>query len=112
MQAPGQSLEAGADGLDGADLQLARLGQAPGDVADAVGLAALGADYMATVDPQSTVFADYGPLDAFCTELIDTALPGLLDSDDWGVWSDQVNRIAGWEEYDGTIDPSLTYPVY
>ena len=76
------------------------------------GLAALGADYMATVDPQSTVFADYGPLDAFCTELIDTALPGLLDSDDWGVWSDQVNRIAGWEEYDGTIDPSLTYPVY
>lgn len=76
------------------------------------GLAALGADYMATVDPESTVFSDYSPLDAFCSELIDTALPDLLDSDDWAVWSDQVNRLAGWEEYDGTIDPSLQYPVY
>lgn len=76
------------------------------------GLAALGADYMATVDPESTVFSDYGPLDAFCSEVIGSALPDLLDSDDWGVWSDQVNRVDGWAEYDGTIDPSLRYPVY
>lgn len=76
------------------------------------GLAALGAEYMATVDPATTVFADYGPLDAFCTTAINEVYPGLLDDDTWKVWSDQVNRWLGWENYEGTIDPALAYPVY
>jgi len=76
------------------------------------GRVALGAEYMATVDPETTVFADYGPLDEYCTNLIDTIYPGLLDSANWGVWSDQYGSNLGWRNYDGTIDPEQSYPVY
>jgi hypothetical protein len=76
------------------------------------GLAALGAEYMATMDPTTTLFADYGPLDGYCATAIEEVFPGLLDDDTWQPWADQVAGWLGWENYDGTIDPTLLYPVY
>lgn len=74
------------------------------------GLPALGADYLATMD-LSVGLADYAVLDEYCTVALDTVFPGVLDSPDWIVWSDGYGT-EGWEVYDGTIDPDLTYPMY
>lgn len=75
------------------------------------GRVGLGAEFMATVDPSNTIFPDYGPVDDYCTILLDTIYPGLLDSASWGVWSDQAPG-GDWEGYDGTIDPEGYYPIY
>ncbi|MEQ1736320.1 MAG: hypothetical protein ABL886_07955, partial [Rhodoglobus sp.] len=75
-------------------------------------LPALGADFVATADPETTIFAEYAPLDDFCTEALDTLFPGVLSSDDWGVWSDQQSGVGSWEGYDGTVLNDGYYPVY
>ncbi len=73
---------------------------------------ALGADFVRSMDPETTIFPDYEPLDAFCTSVIDTVYPGVLDSPSWIVWSDQTGRNQGWKDFDGTIDPDQLYPGY
>ncbi len=74
------------------------------------GLPGLGADYLASYDPTAG-FADYVLLDEYCTTALDTVFPGVLDSTDWIVWSDSWGT-EGWEDYDGTIDPDKSYPLY
>ena len=76
------------------------------------GLPAMGADYLLTLDSASKLFADYGPLDEFCAGLLEEMYPGILDADDWGVWSDALDYLEGWADYDGTLDETLTYPIY
>ncbi len=75
-------------------------------------LAALGADFVSSMDPETTIFADYEPLDSYCTTVIETVYPGVLDSPSWTVWSDQTGRFAGWQDYNGTVDADQIYPVY
>ncbi len=75
-------------------------------------LTALGADFVTSMDPETTIFPDYEPLDSFCTSVIDTVYPGVLDSPSWIVWSDQTGRNQGWKDFDGTIDPDQLYPGY
>ncbi|MDP3207783.1 MAG: hypothetical protein Q8M65_01415, partial [Rhodoglobus sp.] len=74
--------------------------------------AALGADFVGTMDPETTLFADYEPLDDYCATIIDTVYPGVLDSESWIPWSDQTGRHQGWVDFDGTVDPDKVYPAY
>ena len=74
------------------------------------GLPALGADYLATM-VIGVGLSDYAVLDEYCTVALDTVFPGVLDSPDWIVWSDGWGT-EGWEDYDGTIDPDNSYPMY
>ena len=74
------------------------------------GLPSLGADWLATKEV-GVGFPDYTTLDDYCTIALDTVFPGLLDSPDWIVWSDDWGT-AGWEDYDGTIDETRAYPMY
>ena len=74
------------------------------------GLPSLGADWLATKEV-GVGFPDYTVLDEYCTVALETVFPGILDSPDWIVWSDDWGT-AGWEDYDGTIDPTRAYPMY
>lgn len=74
------------------------------------GAVALGADWVESKDPDGG-FDDYAPLDEYCTVLLEAVYPGVLDSPDWIVWSDDWGTL-GWESYDGTADPDKQYPVY
>lgn len=74
------------------------------------GLPSLGAEWLATKEV-GVGFPDYSALDDYCTVALDRILPGILDPADRIVWSDDWGT-AGWEDYDGSIDPTREYPMY
>jgi hypothetical protein len=72
------------------------------------GVDAVGADWIATVTPGDLVVADYDVPDAVCADLIAQAFPGLPEPG-WQVWSNLFGGSAGWQAFDGTVDPDGSY---
>ena len=71
------------------------------------GIDAVGAEWIATVNPADLSVTDYSVPDAVCADLVAQAFPGLTGP--WVVWSNIFGGSSGWDGFDGTVDPDAGY---
>ncbi len=71
------------------------------------GIDTVGAEWIATVNPDDLSVPDYTVPDAVCVDLVAQAFPGLTGP--WVVWSNIFTGSSGWDGFDGTVDPEAGY---
>lgn len=72
--------------------------------------AALGAEWIAAVDPATGRAADYGPADEACRALATRLVPGGELPEHLEPWAD-ISPTDGWVGFDGAVADGARYPV-
>lgn len=76
------------------------------------GVAAVGADWVSSVDPSTGLAPDYTAPDAFCNAIVSTLYPAIAQSDTWYAFTDIDPSSDAWSKYDGTVDPTSEYSMF